>query len=123
MRIPYSWLREAVQAGAPGWDVSAAELEEAFIRIGHEVEDVIAAGPVTGPLTVGRVVDIEELTEFKKPIRACKVDVGEEQPRDIVCGHATSPSATSSWRPCPAPCCPASSRSRPARPMAACPTA
>lgn len=86
MRIPYSWLREAVQAGAPGWDVSAEELEQAFIRIGHEVEDVITAGPVTGPLTVGRVVEIEELTEFKKPIRACKVDVGEPEPRDIVCG-------------------------------------
>ncbi|MBN9635616.1 MAG: hypothetical protein J0H22_10530, partial [Actinobacteria bacterium] len=68
MRIPYSWLREAVRAGAPGWDVSPEELEAAFIRIGHEVEDVIAAGPVTGPLTVGRVVEIEELTEFKKPI-------------------------------------------------------
>ncbi|MCT7372256.1 phenylalanine--tRNA ligase subunit beta [Mycolicibacterium llatzerense] len=86
MRIPYSWLREVVQAGAPGWDVSPEELEAAFIRIGHEVEDIIAAGPVTGPLTVGRVVEIEELTEFKKPIRACKVDVGEAQPRDIVCG-------------------------------------
>lgn len=90
MRVPYSWLREAVQAGAPGWDVSAEELEAAFIRIGHEVEDVITAGPVTGPLVVGRVAEIEELTEFKKPIRACKVDVGSHnvdgQPRDIVCG-------------------------------------
>jgi phenylalanyl-tRNA synthetase beta chain len=56
------------------------------VRIGHEVEGVIALGPVQGPLTVGRVAEIEELTEFKKPIRACKVDVGEPQPRDIVCG-------------------------------------
>ena len=36
--------------------------------------------------TVGRVSAIEELTEFKKPIRAVKVDVGEAEPRDIVCG-------------------------------------
>ena len=86
MRVPYSWLRDVVSAGAPGWDVTPAELEEAFIRIGHEVEEIITLGPVTGPLTVGRVADIEELTEFKKPIRACKVDVGESQPRDIVCG-------------------------------------
>lgn len=86
MKLPYSWLREVVSAGAPGWDVSAEELEQALIRIGHEVEGVIALGPVTGPLTVGRVVEIEELTEFKKPIRACKVDVGEAEPRDIVCG-------------------------------------
>ncbi|MBU8830996.1 phenylalanine--tRNA ligase subunit beta [Mycolicibacterium goodii] len=90
MRIPYSWLRETVRAGAPDWDVTPEELEQTFIRIGHEVEEIIEAGPVSGPLTVGRVVEIEELTEFKKPIRACKVDVGEQnvdgQPRDIVCG-------------------------------------
>ncbi|MGV0744786.1 phenylalanine--tRNA ligase subunit beta [Mycolicibacterium sp. XJ870] len=86
MRIPYSWLREVVQAGAPGWDVPAAELEQAFIRIGHEVEEIIPIGPVSGPLTVARVAEIEELTEFKKPIRACKVDVGEGELRDIVCG-------------------------------------
>jgi phenylalanyl-tRNA synthetase beta chain len=86
MRLPYSWLRDVVQAGAPGWDVSADELEETFIRIGHEVEEVLPVGPVTGPLTVGRVAEIEELTEFKKPIRAVKVDVGETELRDIVCG-------------------------------------
>ncbi len=86
MRLPYSWLRDVVQAGAPGWDVPPAELEQTLIRIGHEVEDTIAVGPVSGPLTIGRVVEIEELAEFKKPIRAVKVDVGEAGPRDIVCG-------------------------------------
>jgi phenylalanyl-tRNA synthetase beta chain len=88
MRIPYSWLREVVNVGAPGWDVPPDELEQTLIRIGHEVEEIIPVGPVTGPLTVGRVLAIEELTEFKKPIRAVKVDVGEEQPRDIICGAA-----------------------------------
>jgi phenylalanyl-tRNA synthetase beta chain len=86
MRLPYSWLREIVQAGAPGWDVSADELEQTLIRIGHEVEEIIPVGPVTGPLAVGRVSEIEELTEFKKPIRAVKVDIAEAGPRDIVCG-------------------------------------
>jgi phenylalanyl-tRNA synthetase beta chain len=86
MRLPYSWLRDVVQAGAPGWDVNPYDLENTLIRIGHEVEEIIPVGPVTGPLTVGRVVEIEELTEFKKPIRAVKVDVGEPEPRDIVCG-------------------------------------
>jgi phenylalanyl-tRNA synthetase beta chain len=96
MRFPYSWLREIVNgaagsatsgsAGAPGWDVAADELEQTLIRIGHEVEEVIPVGPVSGPLTVGKVSEIEELTEFKKPIRAVKVDVGEAAPRDIVCG-------------------------------------
>lgn len=86
MRLPYSWLRDVVRAGAPGWDVSADELEQTLIRIGHEVEEIVPVGPVTGPLTVGRVAEIEELTEFKKPIRAVKVDVGEAELRDIVCG-------------------------------------
>ena len=90
MRLPYSWLREVVQKGAPGWDVEPHELERALIRVGHEVEDVITLGPVSGPLTVGRVTGIEELTEFKKPIRACTVDVGEgangKPDREIVCG-------------------------------------
>ncbi|MDT5073785.1 MAG: phenylalanyl-tRNA synthetase beta chain, partial [Mycobacterium sp.] len=71
---------------APGWDVTPEELESALIGIGHEVEEIIPVGPVSGPLTIGRVAEIEELTEFKKPIRACKVDVGEAELRDIVCG-------------------------------------
>jgi phenylalanyl-tRNA synthetase beta chain len=86
MRLPYSWLREVIQAGAPGWDVPVDELEQTLIRVGHEVEEIITVGPVSGPLTIGRVLEIEELTEFKKPIRAVKVDVGEDHPRDIVCG-------------------------------------
>jgi phenylalanyl-tRNA synthetase beta chain len=86
MRVPYSWLREVISVGAPGWDVAPDDLEQALVRIGHEVEEVISLGPVDGPLTVGRVIEIEELTEFKKPIRACKVDVGEEVAREIICG-------------------------------------
>ena len=86
MRVPYSWLRKVVAAGAPGWDVPADELEQALIRIGHEVEEIIPVGAVSGPLTIGRVLEIEELAEFKKPIRAVKVDIGESEPRDIVCG-------------------------------------
>ncbi|BAX92472.1 phenylalanine--tRNA ligase subunit beta [Mycobacterium shigaense] len=86
MRIPYSWLREVVTAGAPDWNATAGELEQALVRIGHEVEEIATLGPVEGPLTVGRVSGIEELTDFKKPIRACLVDVGEQKPREIVCG-------------------------------------
>ncbi|OBA71853.1 phenylalanine--tRNA ligase subunit beta [Mycobacterium sp. 1554424.7] len=86
MRVPYSWLREAVTAGAPGWDASPEDIEQTLVRVGHEVEEVVTLGPVDGPLTVGRVISIEELTEFKKPIRACLVDVGENKPCEIVCG-------------------------------------
>ncbi|ETZ98154.1 putative tRNA binding domain protein [Mycobacterium kansasii 824] len=75
-----------VSAGAPGWDVPAGELEQTLVRIGHEVEEVTALGPVDGPLTMGRVAAIEELTGFKKPIRACLVDLGDGAEREIVCG-------------------------------------
>jgi phenylalanyl-tRNA synthetase beta chain len=86
MRVPYSWLREVVSAGAPGWDVGPGELEQTLVRIGHEVDGVIPLGPVDGPLTAGRVTAIEELAGFNKPIRACLVDVGDGQQREIVCG-------------------------------------
>jgi phenylalanyl-tRNA synthetase beta chain len=86
MRVPYSWLREVVALGAPDWDVPADELEQTLLRIGHEVEEVITLGPVSGPLRIGRVTEIDELTEFKKPIRACRVDVGEGRLREIICG-------------------------------------
>ena len=86
MRLPYSWLREAVSAGAPGWDVAPEELERTLLAIGHEVEGVVPLGPVTGPLTIGRVTEIAELSEFKKPIRACRVDVGGPVDREIICG-------------------------------------
>src|SRR4030095_2274243 len=41
---------------------------------------------VSGDLVVGRVLTIEELTGFKKPIRFCTVDVGRDAPQEIVCG-------------------------------------
>jgi phenylalanyl-tRNA synthetase beta chain len=86
MRLPYSWLRELISAGAPDWDVGPEEIAQALVRIGHEVEEVVTLGPVEGPLAVGRVAQIEELTGFKKPIRACLVDVGKPEPQEVICG-------------------------------------
>ena len=52
-------------------------MAERLIAAGLEVESVeTSGGGVSGPLVVGRVDAIEELTEFKKPIRWCQVDVG-----------------------------------------------
>ncbi len=83
MRIPVTWLVEHLEFDeTPTPD----ELAEAFTRIGIEVEEVSPLGPVTGPIVAGRVVEIEELTEFKKPIRFCRVEVGPEQVNEIICG-------------------------------------
>jgi phenylalanyl-tRNA synthetase beta chain len=90
MRAPLSWLREHVALPA---DVTGRELAARLIQAGLEVETVERAGAdVTGPLVVGRVLAIEELTGFKKPIRYCQVDVGQAngtgEPQNIVCGAA-----------------------------------
>jgi phenylalanyl-tRNA synthetase beta chain len=62
-------------------------LEAAFVKVGLEVEDIVdLRASVKGDLVVGRVQSIEDLKEFKKPIRHCLVDVGRSQPQSIVCG-------------------------------------
>ncbi|MGU3431386.1 phenylalanine--tRNA ligase subunit beta [Actinomycetes bacterium M1A6_2h] len=86
MRVPQSWLTEVASKATPGWSVGSADLDAGIVGVGFEIEDVFPLDNVTGPLVVGRVADIEELTEFKKPIRFCLVEVGESEPRGIVCG-------------------------------------
>ena len=86
MRAPMSWLRELVDVplGESGRDVA-----ERLIAAGLEVEtvDEVGAG-VSGSLFLGRVLSIEELTDFKKPIRWCQVDVGAANGgvHGIICG-------------------------------------
>ncbi|MEU8542755.1 phenylalanine--tRNA ligase subunit beta [Streptomyces sp. NPDC048717] len=88
MRVPLSWLREYVDLPATetGRDVQAK-----LVEAGLEVETVEKLGAgLTGPLVVGKVLSIEELTDFKKPIRFCLVDVGQAngtgEPQEIICG-------------------------------------
>jgi phenylalanyl-tRNA synthetase beta chain len=88
MRVPLSWLREYVDLPATetGRDVQAK-----LVSAGLEVERVEQLGAdLKGPLVVGKVLTIEELEGFKKPIRFCTVDVGTAngtgEPQEIVCG-------------------------------------
>ncbi|GAA4918548.1 phenylalanine--tRNA ligase subunit beta [Streptomonospora salina] len=88
MRVPVSWLNEFTDLPE---GVSGRELAEKLIALGLEVETVDRVGAdISGPITVGRVLSVEELTEFKKPIRYCRVDVaaanGSGEPQNIVCG-------------------------------------
>ncbi len=120
MRVPIGWLAEYVDVPA---GTSVEDLDTAFVRLGLEVEEIHRGEEVTGPLVVGKVLEIEELTEFKKPIRYTQVDVGEGERRGASsAARATSPSATPSSSRCPAPSCPAASRSPPGRPTTASPT-
>ncbi|GAA3335189.1 phenylalanine--tRNA ligase subunit beta [Amorphoplanes nipponensis] len=84
MKLSLSWLREYVELPAA---VSAEELERKLVDLGIEVESIVdQAATVVGDLVVGRVLEIEELTGFKKPIRFTRVDVGNPEPQEIVCG-------------------------------------
>ncbi|MFC4913540.1 phenylalanine--tRNA ligase subunit beta [Actinomadura gamaensis] len=88
MRAPLSWLREYVELPE---GITGRELAAKLIDAGLEVETVERAGAdVVGPLVVGEVLTIEELTGFKKPIRYCTVNVGDAngtgEPQRIICG-------------------------------------
>jgi len=84
VKTTLSWLRDFVELPA---GLTTAELDDALTNLGLEVESIVdQAATVKGDLVVGRVLSIEELTGFKKPIRFCLVDIGRDQPQEIVCG-------------------------------------
>ena len=88
MRVPLSWLREYVDLPATE---TGRDVQEKLVSAGLEVETVEPLGAdLKGPLVVGQVLTIEELTEFKKPIRFCTVDVGQAngtgEPQELICG-------------------------------------
>ncbi|MEV4563228.1 phenylalanine--tRNA ligase subunit beta [Nonomuraea sp. NPDC049419] len=82
MRVPLSWLREYVDLPA----VTAHEVADKLTAAGLKLESITSHGHDVKNVVVGEVLEVEELTGFKKPIRHCKVEVGEATPREIVCG-------------------------------------
>ena len=84
MRAPLSWIKEFVDIPA---SVTPEQISDGLIRVGFEVEEIINQGAdLTGPLTFAKVLSIEEITEFKKPIRYVGLDCGEGQTRFVICG-------------------------------------
>jgi phenylalanyl-tRNA synthetase beta chain len=76
MRVPVSWLRDYAPVPQPydaleiGRRLTQAGLEvEAVEQVGHDVHGVITA----------QVVAVEELTEFKKPVRYCRVATSDAE--------------------------------------------
>ncbi|WP_291314661.1 phenylalanine--tRNA ligase subunit beta [Corynebacterium sp. UBA2622] len=91
MLISHNWITTLLRrAGNDDWQVTPEELDSGFVRVGFETEGYAPLPETTGPLVVGRVLKIEELTGFKKPIRYCQVDVGQANgtgdPQGIICG-------------------------------------
>ena len=90
MLISQDWVTRILGAKNPGWSVPAADMDSGFVRVGFETEGYAAVPESTGPVVIGQVVEIEELTQFKKPIRYCQVNVGKAngtgELQGIICG-------------------------------------
>lgn len=83
MRVPVSWLAEVVDLPA---GVELQAIHAALVRVGFEEEAVHTSG-VAGPVVAGRVLErTPEPQKNGKTINWCLVDVGEAEPRGIVCG-------------------------------------
>ncbi|QNO36575.1 phenylalanine--tRNA ligase subunit beta [Protaetiibacter sp. SSC-01] len=83
MRVPISWLGEWTDLPE---DVTLEHLHAALVKVGLEEEDTHGFA-LTGPIVVGQVISAEpEPQSNGKTINWCQVDVGEAEPRGIVCG-------------------------------------
>ena len=84
MKIPLSWLKEFVSLPTK---VSAEDIAQAFVNVGFEIEGIDYQGKdLKGPLLVGKVLSIEELSGHKKPIRYVGLDLGSGKTRFVICG-------------------------------------
>src|SRR5215475_4841786 len=79
MKVPVSWLRDYVAI-----DMPLPELATRLSVASAEVEGVDANGNL-GNFKIGRVVEAEKHPNADR-LQLTKVDVGESEPRSIVCG-------------------------------------
>ena len=86
MLVPLSWLLEYAPLPEP---VDAGEVARRLTAVGLEVEGLEQVGHDMGAIVVAQVLEIEDLTGFKKPIRYCRVTTGTSTPaseRSVICG-------------------------------------
>jgi phenylalanyl-tRNA synthetase beta chain len=82
MRVPLSWLLEYASID-PATD--PAEVARRLTGAGLEVESTEPVGQEVSGVVVAEVTEIEELGEFKKPIRYCAVRTSSGQ-QHVICG-------------------------------------
>jgi phenylalanyl-tRNA synthetase beta chain len=82
MRVPVSWLREYVS-----FDMPPRQLGELLSMTGTKLEAVHRIGVPSGAelFRVGRVISREQHPDADR-LSLCTVDVGDGEPRQIVCG-------------------------------------
>src|SRR6185437_13240802 len=85
MLVPLSWLLEYAPLPEP---VDPAEVARRLTAVGLEIEEIERVGHDVSGVAVARVLEIEELTGYKKPIRYCRVTTGpsEADERWVICG-------------------------------------
>src|SRR5215475_14421463 len=99
MLVPLSWLLEYVAVLEP---VDVGEVARRLTAIGLEIEGIEQVGNEVNSVVVAKVLEIEELTGHKKPIRYCRVTTGDASPADAAGGSGgSSPRAsTERWVIC-----------------------
>ena len=80
MDVSYDWLKELVNI-----PVSPEELADKVSRTGIEVDDVKHPDAGLKKIVVGKVLAIKPHPNSDH-LNLCQVDVGEDEPRQIVCG-------------------------------------
>jgi phenylalanyl-tRNA synthetase beta chain len=89
MKLPLSWLREYAPIES---SVEVAEIARVLTSIKLEVESVEPVGHDISGVVIAQVLSVEELAEFKKPIRYCRMAtedghaLGSEGNLGVVCG-------------------------------------
>ncbi len=80
MQFPESWLRTLVNP-----QISTADLAHRLTMAGLEVESIQPAAPPFSGVVVAEVLSVEPHPDADR-LRVCKVNVGESEPLQIVCG-------------------------------------
>ncbi|MEO1671507.1 MAG: phenylalanine--tRNA ligase subunit beta, partial [Cyanobacteria bacterium J06631_2] len=80
MRVSLNWLQEFVDL-----NMSPAELGKVLTIAGFELEELIDLRANAEGVVVGKVVERSQHPNADK-LSVCKVDIGTDQPLDIVCG-------------------------------------
>ncbi|WP_283678245.1 phenylalanine--tRNA ligase subunit beta [Lentilactobacillus sp. Marseille-Q4993] len=80
MKLSYKWVKEYLDLNIP-----AKDLAEKIERTAVEVDSVVTPSDSLKKIVVGKVLSMENHPDSDH-LHVCQVDVGEEEPLQIVCG-------------------------------------
>ena len=80
MKFTLSWLKDHLDTSA-----TLDEITTALVRLGLEVEGVENPAEKLAPFTIAHILEAEKHPNADK-LRVCKVDIGQGEPVQVVCG-------------------------------------